>query len=512
MPKDSRTENSIKNISYAIIGYAVSLFLQLANRLVFVKLLSAEYLGISGLFTNVLSLLSLSELGVGAAIVFALYKPVAENDIEKIKSLMSLYKRLYSIIGSIILVVGLLLTPFLKYIIKEMPDDIPLIYLYYMLYVINSGISYFYTYKRSLIICNQEEYISTTTTMVASVGTKILQIVVLLLFKNYTLFLLVQIGFTRIENLVISKIADRRYPFLKEKNIVPLSTDEKLEIKTNVFAMMLHKIGSVVVNATDNLIISKILGLVSVGFMSNYSMIFDTVNSLITKVFSAITASIGNMAVLESKEKSEKVLYRILFANFWIVSFCTICCFCLCQPFISLWLGDKYVLSIYVLAALCGCFYLTGMRLTVLQFRTALGLFVYDKYKAILEAVLNLAISIPMTMLWGIAGVKLGTIISMLLTSFWIEGFILFRKYFSKSTWHYFRIQFLYLGLTLLMCGSFYLIFLKINSGSMWSFLLMCFICASGVNLIYFVLFRKTDSFSYFKNLLARKIFARLKR
>ena len=233
----TRSKKSLKNIVFVFGGYFINLLLQLINRLLFVNYLSQEYLGINGLFSNILSMLALSELGIGAAIIYALYEPIAKKDIEKVKSLMLLYKKMYTAIGCFILVVGIAITPFVDFFIKE-KLDIPYLKFYFLLYVLNSGISYFYTYKRSIIICNQEEYISTITTTLASFFTKGAQIAVLVLTRNFTLFLVIQILFTRLENIVISKIADKKFPYLKDNYIRPLSNDEKKKIKNNVFAMM----------------------------------------------------------------------------------------------------------------------------------------------------------------------------------------------------------------------------------------------------------------------------------
>ena len=310
----SRTKNSVRNAFFTVMGSVVIMVLQLVNRKVFVNFLADEYLGLNGLFSNILSMLSMSEMGIGTAMIFSLYQPVGENNTEKIKSLMRLYKKLYTIIGWFVLGMGFAITPFLRFFIKEMPD-IPYIHLYFMMYVLNSGISYFYTYKRSIIICNQEDYISSLTTMGASVATRVVQLIFLIATHNYFLFLLTQIVFTRLENVIISKIADKKYPYLLEKEIEPLSSEDTASIKKNIYAMMTQKIGSVIVSSTDNLIISKILGLTILGFYSNYTLILNTLNSLIVKVFNSITASVGNLVVKGSKEETETTfrnMYKII--------------------------------------------------------------------------------------------------------------------------------------------------------------------------------------------------------
>lgn len=498
---ESRTQKSIRNIGFALGGYCVSLVLQLANRLVFVKFLSAEYLGINGLFSNILSMLALSEMGIGGAIVYALYKPVADKDIEKIKSLMALYKKMYTAIGIFILSIGILITPLLHLFIKEMPD-IPYLRLYFVLYVINIGMSYFYTYKRSLVICDQNEYISTITTMTSSILTRLIQIVILFFTHNYLIYLCIQIVFTRLENIVVARIADKKYPYLKDKNIEPLDIYSKKEIKRNVFAMMIHKIGDVVVNATDNLIVSKVLGLASVGLLSNYTMIFDTISSLVNRFFSSLTASLGNMVATEESEKSEQIFYRILFANFCLVSISTCCLYCLMQPFVKLWLGEKYIMNPLIVTTLCGCFYLMGMRKTALEFRSVAGLFWNDRYKAVVESLLNLSISIPLTYLYGIVGVKIGTIISTLLTSFWIEGFILYKKYFHKPVKYYYFVQLKYGCLTIAICKITSIICNCVKLEGLFALIIKAIICIAFSCGMYLLVFMRNDALKYYYGLI----------
>ncbi len=499
----SRTKNSIRNAIFTMIGSIVIMLLQLVNRKVFVNFLASEYLGLNGLFSNILSMLSMSEMGVGTAIIFALYKPLGEGDTEHVKSLMQLYKRLYTGIGCFVLGVGALLTPWLHIFIKEMPD-IPYIHLYYIMYVIDSGISYFYTYKRSIIICNQEDYISSTTTMLASAGAKLTQFIILITTHNYFLFLLVQILFTRLENIWISHIADKKYPYLKDKQIKPLGQEDRKSIKRNIAAMMTQKMGSVIVSGTDNLIISKILGLSVLGFYSNYVLLLNTVNSLINKVFNSVTASIGNMVVKKSKDESEVAFFNILFVNYWIFGFSSICFCALFQPFICLWVGERFVLPDIAVWVFVACFYINGMRRTVLAFRNATGIFWYDRYRAILEAVVNLIISIPLTYLWGVMGVKLGSLIALLLTTFWLEGYVLYKHFFEKSSIMYQLLQIKYCVLTVLLCLLTTYLCKLVDTGSVSSFILECAICVVVPNVIMLLLSARSKEFQYFWGIVVR--------
>ena len=507
----NRTKNSIRNAAFTIAGSLLVTLFQLINRKVFVLYLSNDYLGLNGLFYNILSIVSMSEMGIGTAMIFALYKPVADKDIEKIKSLMNLYKRLYTAIGFFVLILGLALTPFLNIFIKDMPD-IPHIYLYYVMYVIDSGMSYFYTYKRSLVICNQEDYISSTTTTLSSVGARLVQLIILATTHNYFLFLLVQILFTRLENVLISKIADKKYPYLRDKEVLPLDETDAKNIKKNILAMVTQKIGSVFVSGTDNLIISKMLGLAVVGLYSNYNLLMNTVNSLITKVFNSVTASIGNLIVKKSKEESEKVFYCILFANYWIFNFVTVCFCSLLQPFICLWLGEKFLLSTYAVWIFVLVFYFNGMRKTVLEFRNATGIFWFDRYRALVEAAVNLVFSIPLTFLYGVMGVKLGSLIALLTTTFWLEGHVLYKNFFRKSSWVYQFVQLKYACLTILQCGLVSTVCKMVDNGSVLSFLVECFVAAILPNLILFLLFGRTKEFIYFLNVLKHVITERGKK
>lgn len=496
-----RTKSSLRNVAFTFGASIVTMLLQLVNRKVFVIYLSTDYLGLNGLFSDILSMLSISEMGVGAAMIFSLYKPVAEKDNEKIKGLMLLYKKIYTAVGWFIICVGVAITPLLGTFIKDMPD-IPYIHVYYIMYVIDVGMSYFYTYKRSLIICNRENYISSMTTMFASVGTRVIQLVVLIFSQNFFFFLLTQIIFTRLENVVISRIADRKYPFLIEKKVEPLDKGTKEEIKKNIFAMFAHKIGSVVVNGTDNIIISKILGLAVLGMFSNYFLLINTIQSIIAKVFNSLTSSIGNLVVEKDKDEAEKVFYKIFFANYCIYGFSTVCFFCLLQPFVRLWLGNTYLLSDATVWVMAIVFYFNGMRSTAMGFREASGNFWHDRYKAVAESIINLVCSIPLTLLFGVVGVKLGTLISMLTTSFWIEGYVLFKYYFKKSTKKYMLTQLRYAILTIGICFFINYLCIRIDNNSIFSFAIECVLCFTFPILFFVLLFCRTEEFKYYMKMV----------
>ena len=281
----SRTRNSVRNLSYALIGQGLGFVISFVARIFFIRILGSEYLGLNGLFTNVLTILSLAELGVGEAITFSLYKPLAENDTKKCIMLMQLYKKVYTVIGCAILLIGVSLTPFLPLVIKNMPD-IPYINLIYILFVVNTAVSYFFSYKRNLIIADQKKYIATFYRYLAHAIFTFLEIIFLIITKNYIVYLFIMIAATLADNIMVSRKADKMYKFLKTEKQVPLDKESKDSIIKNTRAMMMHKVGNVVVNSTDNILLSMFVSLESVGLYSNYFFITNALNSITSHVFS----------------------------------------------------------------------------------------------------------------------------------------------------------------------------------------------------------------------------------
>lgn len=448
-----KTGKSLRNLAVAVPAHFVQLAFSFIDRTVFVWVLSAEYLGLNGLFSGVLSMLSLAELGMGGAIAYALYAPLGAGDTALIQSIMALYRRLYRVVGVSILVLGLACVPFLPQLVKEMPRDMPLIELYFLLYVANVGISYFFSYKRTLIICDQRQYLSTAVSTASSVVASLLHMVVLLLTGSYLLYLVAGIAVSLGENIVISHMADRRYPYLRERDARPLPREVLGDIRRNVYAMLCHRIGAVVVYSTDELVISRFVGLASVGLYSNYVLLLSKAAGLLRLFFSSVLASVGALSLEEDKRHVERVLYRMLFLSFLMYAFCAVALVCLAGPLIALWLGRDYLLPEVTVAAIAVNFYLTGMRQTVLTFRDAAGVFWHDRYKALVEAALNLALSIPLAMRFGVCGVLLGAIASTLLVPFWFDAHILFKHLLGKGIAEYLRRQACY-ALVALAAGA----------------------------------------------------------
>lgn len=501
----SRSKKSAKNFAYALVGQSVGLIISFISRIVFIKILGSEYLGLNGLFSNILTVLSLAELGIGEAITFSLYKPLAEDNKLNCAMLMQFYKKTYIIIGLIILIVGVSITPLLPFLIKDMPN-IEHINIIYILFVINTSVSYFFSYKRNLIIADQNRYIATFYRYLFYFILNMVQIIFLLINHNYFLFLILQIIFTIIENLCISIKADKMYPYLKSKNKMKLDNKSKMEIVKNTKAMIMHRIGSVVVNSTDNLLLSAFVGLSVVGIYSNYYLIINALNLVFGQLFNSLTASVGNLIASESRDKQYDVFQKINFLNFWIYSFSSICLLCLFNDFIEIWVGKEYVFSYNIVIIIIINFYVNGMRKTILMFKDAAGLFYQDRWKSVIEATINLVVSILLAMNYGAIGIFIGTLISSITTCLWVEPFVLYKYCFGKNIKNYFKEYAKRLMITLCLSFTMYIMCSLIHFNIYISLILKLLLCVLIVNSVYWVLYHNSSEYKYVKSKIFDKI------
>lgn len=505
----SRTKSTVINMKWSLFAKVLELILKFITRIIFIKTLGSEYLGLNGLFSNILTVLSLAELGIGSAITYGLYKPLANNDIEKIKTLMNLFKIVYRIIGIIILILGCSITPFLNVFIKEIPS-INNIQIIYILFVINTAVSYFYSFKSNLVIADQKRYIAIIYQYVCRIIMNIIQVIYLFVFKNFIGYLIIQIIFTVLENILISIKANRMYPYLKEKNINKLDKRTKKNIVENTKALVLHKIGGVCVGATDNIIISTFIGLVPVGIYSNYTMITSALKSFISQIYNSIIASVGNLFIEGDKNKIYKTFTKVNFLIFTIAYFSSIFLMTLSNEAITIMSSKEYLFKTSTVFIIVINFYLDIMREAVLSFRDAAGLFYKDKYKSICESLINLVFSIILVKKIGIAGVLLGTTISYILTCVWIEPYVLYKYCFNLKLREYFKDYVKYLVLTIMTGFAINLICSLISYNTILN-LIIKFITTSLISLfVYWSIFYRKDEFKYFvylfKNIVKRKL------
>ena len=390
---NNRTQKSIRNTVIALSSQAFSIILSFVVRTVFIKKLGNSYLGINGLFTNVLSILSFAELGFGTAIIYAMYKPLALNDKRKITAYMNFYAIIYRCVGIFILIIGCCMIPFLDFLLgdlSQIPAELPSIEFIYFLYLINSSGSYFFNYKRSIIIASQNGYLDSLNQLIFTIIRNIFQILILIYFKSFVGYLSIQICITFLSNIMISYKASKIFPYLKIYKKERLNKNEIKKIIKNVIAMACHKFGSVIISGTDNILITKYVGLIATGQYSNYVLLKNTIRTVYLQILDPITASVGNLIATEDVERGYDLYRKILFLNSYIAIFCTTCLVILSNMFIQLFWGSESIMLEMVVICIMINFYINCIRKTSQIYIDTIGLFWQIKWKSIIEAVINL--------------------------------------------------------------------------------------------------------------------------
>ncbi len=489
-----RTKNSFLNFLANTGSHLLNVLLSFLCRTVFIHTLSQEYLGVNGLFGNILTVLNLAELGVGSAIIFYIYKPIAEEDVEGQIQLMNLYKILYRCIAGFIAVAGVALVPFLDYLIKDQPDIQGLTVIYF-LYLFNTVSSYLFSYKRSIIDAHQQQYVGTIITTAFMTIQFLVQMLILVLTRNFIAYLLIQIICNVLTNICIAIQADRMYPFLKKNKRELPSRATRRNIAKNVGAMFIHKLGSVVVNDTDNLIMSAFVGLTSVAKYSNYQMIQYSINVALNGVFGAFTASIGNLGAIKERKKLFEVYNTLQFLGFWLYGFSTVAFIVMYNPFIEVWAGKKYLFPMHIVLLICICFYVSGSRVVTLTFRDAMGLYWYDRYKPIFEIIIDMGVTLFLVNKIGLAGIFLGTLISTLSTSWWVEPYVTYKHGFEQPVRLFFRDYIQYAATVILVGGVTYWVCDHFSMGGVPEIILKGAACVIVYNGIVFLMYFKTKRF-----------------
>lgn len=421
----SRTKFVIKNIFTNIGGQGIVLLVNFIQRSVFIYVLGKEYLGLQSFYTSILSVLSLAELGVADAIVFALYKPIAQKDEQKISDLMGYYAKAYKTIGIVIGVLGGMLTPFLEFFISGNTPTVDLKTLY-LLYLFNTVISYFFAYKRSILQADQKGYICNLYQYSIQLVQALIQVGILLLTHNFFYYVILQIVFTFLINFLISVKANKEYPFLTKLKTKKLEKSDKNELTKNVKALFLHKIGGIVVNNTDTLLMSKFIGIETVGLYANYRLIITSVTNVLYQIVASFMASLGNLGAENDREKFYEIYKELNTGCFLMYAFSATCMFNLLNPFIEIWIGKDYLFDIQLVCILSINFYVLGMRQLVLITRTSLGLFWYDRYKPLVESIVNFVVSMLLLQSLGIEGIFLGTLVGYIIVDLTVEPYVLY--------------------------------------------------------------------------------------
>ena len=442
----SRTEHITRNVFFSLVTQVLLLLFAFISRTIFIRLLGSEYLGLDGLFTSILTIFSLAELGIGNAIIFSLYKPIANADTFKAQQLLSLYKQAYKWISIAIAIIGILLIPFLPRIINADIDHLGInIYVVYILFLLNTLSSYFLAHRQAILVVNQEQSIVSVCQLYVKLLVYVLEVLVLLVYNSYYGFLIIKVAGNYLSAVYINHKAKIRYPKLCKANNYKLSSFEIRSIKKDVYALFLRRFGGVILSATDNIIINKFISLTMVGIYSNYILIQTSIQTITTQVMSSMTASIGNFVATQGKSNTEKAFNLYNYITYLVYGFCSISFILLANRFITLLWGDNYVLSKGTLYLIVFNFFLYGYQTALNTFRDTAGLFTQGKYRSLVSASFNLVFSLLLVRPLGVSGVVIGTILSRILVSSWYDSFILYKHLFKKSFAPYIKKLILYI-------------------------------------------------------------------
>lgn len=487
-----RMINSIRNSFFGLINKLVALLFPFIIRTIIIYTLGSEYLGLSSLFNSLLSMLSMAELGVGSAIVYSMYKPIATKSNDEICALLNLYKWIYRIIGGIVLAIGMVLLPFLRFLIKgDIPADVNL-YLLFFVYLSNTVSSYLlFAYKTSILTASQRSDILSAINTICQLTMYILQVVMLLFTKNYYAYIIFLPLSTVVNNLIVAQIVNKKYPAYKPKGMPQLATIN--EIKKNVFALMGHKVGGIILNSCSNLFISANIGLVALAMYNNYYFVLSAVMGILNMFYISITAGIGNSLITEGPEKNYKTFKTLTFLNAWITSWGTVCMLCLFQHFMKVWVGEQMRYSLETVILFSVYFFVWNIRKIVLTYKDAAGMWMSDIMKPYVSIVLVLALNLLLIGRLGINGVLIATIITMVLVNIPWETYVTFKELLNRSAWEYYKMLLTFAAATVLCSISCYMVTNLIAEDNFIQLLLKGVICCILPNCIWFALFMKTE-------------------
>lgn len=497
---NSRTKNSSKNIIFSSFSTALIFLLNYITRIIFVRFLDSSYLGINGLFTDIISLLSMADLGIVTAMMFSLYKPLKDKDEKKVTQLVKFFKKIYNIIAIVVLLLGLLIMPFLKFIIN-LENDIPYIYVYYLLFLLETVLSYLFVYRTTLLNADQKNYVLVKWNMLIQIARFVFRIIILIIFKNYILYISIGIIINLIGNFIQNKVAYKYYPFLKKKE-EELNPAEKKEVFSNVKSTFIYKLCSVLQTNTSSIIISIFVGTIVVGYYSNYLLVVNAITGLITLVFSSIKSSVGNFLVEgKTSEEKNKLFNALELIVFWGVSFCSIAFYILFDDFILISYGEEYIFSKAILILIIVNFYTSNIRQNVWTFRETTNIFHKTKYFSLVTTIVNIVLSIVLGKYFGLFGILLSIIIAKMIYSFWKETLILYKDVLENNPTKYFVSFISRILLTCFMCVFIEVIcsFIKI-SNIYFNFLCKIIIVSIIPNLFYFIIYFRNKDFKFILN------------
>lgn len=492
----SRSKNVIRNMLTGLAGRFVSILLPFITRTAILYALGSTYLGLGTLFSSVLSFLGLAELGIGSAIAYAMYRPIAENDINRIRGLLGYIRKIYRRIGTVILIVGGIIIPLLPILIKgEVPADIS-IYRLYLLYLINSSISYFFAgYRQVLLNAHQRMDVLNLVLLSVNVFVYLTQTIVIVATKNYYLFATIPILGTLINNTLNSVITKRMFPEIYCSN--GIQSEEKNEIRKRIGGLFGTRLNSLVVHQADVIVVSSFLGLEMVAIYGNYYYIMNSICEIIMVLFSSMIASIGNKMATDDVSQNYLLFKRITILNEWIVTVASACFLCLYQPFMNLWVGERYMLDIWFVLLLVVYFYVYEIQRTILAFKDAAGIWHEDQLRPYVSMIANVALNILLVNVVGIYGIVISTILAFIISLPWANH-VLFRSYFHESPVKNLLIITRSFLIASLACGLSYIVCLLPISG-VFGIIIRLLIAVLVSNLVFIIGNKNREEIRYLK-------------
>lgn len=442
----SRSKNAVLNILFGYAAQIGILILAFVGRRIFLNFLSVDYLGINGLYSNILTVLSLAELGLDTAALYSLYKPVADNDIPLINSLLRYFKKIYTVLALGIFTIGLALIPFLKFIIKSELESTDLI-IFYLLLLINTVASYFVAHKVIFLSACQEQRIQKIVTLSSNLILQALHIIVLLIWKNYYAYVFTTVVTTIINNFILSAICDKIHPHLKDKT-KPVSFDKRT-IKKRIYSTFIYKIGGVIINNTDNILISMLVSTAAVGLYSNYYTLITAIQGFIGIISTSLISGIGNLSAGGDKKRQYEIFNLALLFYHFVAALGLVGFSQLFNDVITIWLGVEYLFDGKTVFIIALNFYLSNAVTPIWMYREANGLFGEVRYLMLIRAAINIVLSIILGKFYGTFGILLATAISLIATSFWYEPFVLYKNVFEMPVFDYWKKQAKYFVATL---------------------------------------------------------------
>lgn len=493
--KIDRTKNATRNIFWGLINKCITLLLPFVLRTIMLKIMGSDYLGLNSIFTSILQVLNLAELGFSSAVVFSMYKPIAEDDKTTICALMNFYKTVYRVIGIIVLVAGIILLPFIQYLIKgPAPSDVN-IYVLYLIYLINTALSYFlFAYKSALLNAHQRADITSNINSIVFIIQYGLQIAAIIIFKNYYIYIIIQPVFTIANNIITAIITNKRYPEYKCSG--HLSKDIVSQIKQQVGGLMIQKLCITTRNSLDSIIISAFIGLTSVTIYNNYFYIISSLHAILGIVLNSLRAGVGNSIAVETVEKNHYDMHKFMFIYAWIAGWCTICLACIYQDFMVLWAGEELLFPVHIMISFCIYFYLMSLGDIRNLYMTGAGLWWEGRYRSIMESLANLVLNIALGHFFGVFGIIIATILSLSIINFGYGSHIVFKFYFKNGKLGFFFTKHaLYAFITLIIGCITYAFCSFIDLHGFIGILVKGGICIIVPNIFYLLVYSRTKLF-----------------